>query len=642
MEISDISGVGPSTEESFNKNGINTIEELANSSIEEIAECGLSNSRAKDIKFKAKQNTITLQTGIEVQQEYDDKNRIESHISNLDEAIEGGFEEGSVVSVWGESGCHRKGTQILMYDGSLKNVEDIETGDRVMGPDSTPRNVKELVTGTSEMYEVDTKKGEPFYVNDSHILTLFRGNDKRAEANKPEEIDISVNKYQKLVDKDKKLYKLKRTGVDFEEQELPLDPYFLGVILGDGSLTQDVRITSADGEVGAVVREIADEWDMKCVTEKRDDNVNRHRIVQKERPYTKNPIYEEIKKLGLNVKSEDKFVPDIYKTSSTQQRRELLAGYIDADGSYDGSIYDTVSKSEELSDGIMYVARSLGLSCYKSEKIALYKDREESYYRLTISGDCSDIPSKLIRKQADERVINKDNQLTGFDLTKVADREEYYGIRVDADNRYLLGDFTITHNTGKSQLAQKMLVEGYEQTEKPAILIETERDRFRPKRIEALASKEDTVDNIHRVKAYSVDKQYSSYGKIIETFNEASVVVVDSLTARIRLSSEFDGRGTLSERSNELGAHLIKLEEVAERLECPVIFTNQAYKNPDSYGKNVLQYGGSKIKHSSTYFINMTEAKGELFQAEVQQHPSTGNTPVLIDIGEDDISGVNS
>jgi len=193
---------------------------------------------------------------------------------------------------------------------------------------------------------------------------------------------------------------------------------------------------------------------------------------------------------------------------------------------------------------------------------------------------------------------------------------------------------------GKSQLAQKVLVEGYEQWKDPAILIETEKDRLRPKRIENLASSEDTINNIHRVKAYSIDQQYSSYDKIIEQFEEASVVVVDSLTARIRLSSEFDGRGTLSERSDELGRHLIKLEEVGERLNCPVLFTNQAYRNPDSYGKNVLQYGGAKIKHSSQFHLQMSKSKGDLFEAEVQHHPSTGDTQVLIDIGDKDITGV--
>lgn len=194
--------------------------------------------------------------------------------------------------------------------------------------------------------------------------------------------------------------------------------------------------------------------------------------------------------------------------------------------------------------------------------------------------------------------------------------------------------------TGKSQLAQKALVEGYEQTGKPAIVIETEKNRFRPQRIKNLSTQDDTINNIHRVKAYSVDQQYGSYGKVIESFDEASVIVVDSLTAKIRLNSDFQGRGSLSERSTELGEHLNKLEEMGERLSCPVLFTNQAYKNPDSYGKNVLQYGGAKIKHTAQFYIQMSKAKGELFEAEVQHHPSTGNTTTLIDIGEDSITGV--
>ena len=194
--------------------------------------------------------------------------------------------------------------------------------------------------------------------------------------------------------------------------------------------------------------------------------------------------------------------------------------------------------------------------------------------------------------------------------------------------------------TGKSQIAQKLLVEGYEQTGKPAILIETEKDRFRPKRIEKLASKEDTIDNIHRVKAYSIDQQYSAYSKIIDAFDEVSIVVVDSLTARIRLSADFQGREKLQSRSKKLGSHLIKLEEIGERLSCPVIFTNQAYKNPDSYGKNVLQYGGAKIKHTSLFALKMSKAQGELFEIEVQHHPSSGDSNLLIDIGRDDITGV--
>ena len=237
---------------------------------------------------------------------------------------------------------------------------------------------------------------------------------------------------------------------------------------------------------------------------------------------------------------------------------------------------------------------------------------------------------------------------SGVEVQEEYDNKKRVQTNIDALDNALEGGFEEEavvslwgeSGCGKSQLAQKALIEAYEQNDNPAIIIETEKDRFRPERIKKLSSQDDTVENIHRVKAYSIDQQYSSYSKIIEYFDEASIVVVDSLTARIRLSSEFDGRGSLSERSNELGRHLIKLEEVGERLNCPVLFTNQAYKNPDSYGKNVLQYGGAKIKHTAQYHIHMSKAKGDMFEAEVQHHPSTGDTSVLIDISDDDISGV--
>lgn len=191
--------------------------------------------------------------------------------------------------------------------------------------------------------------------------------------------------------------------------------------------------------------------------------------------------------------------------------------------------------------------------------------------------------------------------------------------------------------SGKTQLCMKALVEGVKQTGENAVFIETEKDRFRPERLEALSDRDDILEKVHRVKAYSIDQQYGSYDKIMEYFNEASIVVVDSLTARIRLSADFQGRESLSGRSGELGKHLIKLEEIGERLECPVLFTNQAYKNPDSYGKNVIQYGGSKIRHTAQFFIYMSQGTGETHVAEVQNHPSTGNTEIVVNINENDI-----
>lgn len=64
------------------------------------------------------------------------------------------------------------GTKVLMYDGTIKNVEDITVGEQVMGDDSTPRNVLETHSGTDTMYKVENKRGESYTVNSHHILSL--------------------------------------------------------------------------------------------------------------------------------------------------------------------------------------------------------------------------------------------------------------------------------------------------------------------------------------------------------------------------------------------------------------------------------------------------------------------------------------
>ena len=71
--------------------------------------------------------------------------------------------------IW--TGCHGKNTGIMMSNGLIKKVQDIKKGDFLMGPDSKPRRVLNLVRGKSDMYRI--KKGnESFIINDNHILVL--------------------------------------------------------------------------------------------------------------------------------------------------------------------------------------------------------------------------------------------------------------------------------------------------------------------------------------------------------------------------------------------------------------------------------------------------------------------------------------
>lgn len=104
MELEDIKGVGSKTVESLNNNGIQTVEDLANASIEDISNAGMSTSRAKDVKYKAKQNTIESQSLFELEEENKQKRSISSGINSLDEYTNGGFSDGEIVAVYGSDG----------------------------------------------------------------------------------------------------------------------------------------------------------------------------------------------------------------------------------------------------------------------------------------------------------------------------------------------------------------------------------------------------------------------------------------------------------------------------------------------------------------------------------------------------------
>lgn len=116
------------------------------------------------------------------------------------------------ILLYGPPGCHAKGTKILMYNGDLKKVEDIVVGDEVMGPDSRPRRVLELIRGQDQMYKITPNRGEPFVVNGHHILSLQRSS--KRDCATPEILNISLNNYKKLSKPSQVKYKLRRVNKD--------------------------------------------------------------------------------------------------------------------------------------------------------------------------------------------------------------------------------------------------------------------------------------------------------------------------------------------------------------------------------------------------------------------------------------------
>lgn len=355
-------------------------------------------------------------------------------------------------------GCHAKGYGILMYDGTIKKVEDIVVGDRVMGDDGTPRTVLELHNGIDDMYEIRPLKGKPFIVNKGHIMSMYRLKDKRKDGPSIEE--ASIGEYIKFAPYHKTILKLRRpNGFDFEESKknMPLDPYFLGLCLGDGSITSSLSITTQRQEIVEYLYSFVKQYNMyiRVAEKKGTNNKSKSYFLSKGCGRGGNPIINAIKDIGLyNRKSGDKFIPIQYLTSNKENRYKLLAGFLDTDAYYNksGKGYKYCSKSETMMKQFVLLCRSLGLLCsgYSCKLVDGVK-----YYRTGIYGNLENIPVRVGIRKGANRIINKNPYVVGFKVEYVG-KGEYYGFTTDGNHLYLDEQCFIHHNSGKSLIISKI------------------------------------------------------------------------------------------------------------------------------------------------------------------------------------------
>jgi len=402
----------------------------------------------------------------------------------------------------GTGKCLSYGTPILMFDGTIKKVEEVSIGDQLMGDDSTPRTVLSTCNGQDNMYKIIPVKGQPWVCNEPHILclqkssrngvvrdntrnaytviwsenhvrksqTIYIGSGPRRSTNKSDVcqtdeeahkratellenqkinnphytdhgdvVEISVQDYLKKPQYWKSDYKMYKVKIDFPEKEVDLDPYMLGYWLGNGDKKKP-KITTTNQEVLNT-----------CLSKTRDWSS----------AYGSNYFLYCLKIYDL---IHNKHIPKEYKYNSRQVRLAVLAGLIDSDGYYTCNCYEIVQKSETLIDDIIYVARSLGFSaekkavektCTNSQSVWAIREKPDdefgrvtgTYYQCHISGSgLEEIPLLLNYKKAHSINQITDALLTGFTIESVG-VDKYCGFELDGNGRFLLGDFTVTHNT---------------------------------------------------------------------------------------------------------------------------------------------------------------------------------------------------
>jgi P4 family phage/plasmid primase-like protien len=355
--------------------------------------------------------------------------------------------------IWTGSGCHAKDSQIMLYNGEFKMVQDIVIGDQLMGDDNQPRNVLQLFQGNAKLFKIIPFTAEPYIVNGDHVLSLVIDN---AVSLKPENkswvltwleydiniilrikvktfddeataqnfhhflyernqciakdgdiIDITLNKYLECFHYIKYhvcLYQSK--AIEFPENPVEVDPSKFGTWIRKGN-SNSFTVTVTD--------------DTEVCHFKNTGTYDLHSL----------PLAF-IQKHNLLI---DPIIPAEFKYNSVSIRQKLLNAILGINTCAKSLKYHIISSTSKIIQDIKYIARSLGYKC--ETKNGIYPDTLEAYFTLALT-----FKNDHINKYK-------------FTVKSLEDDENFYGFELDSNHRYLDYNFIVHHNSNsKSKIIE--------------------------------------------------------------------------------------------------------------------------------------------------------------------------------------------
>lgn len=255
----------------------------------------------------------------------------------------------------------RNGTPVLTPKGWCA-IESLSIGDQVIGSDGHPTRVTQVSPqGHRELYCVRFNDGAEIACDAGHLWAV------NTEWRRYRHLPPQVMPLHEMIERgirngrDRHCHEIPLTSaVEFDcDLPRPLDPYLLGVLLGDGGLTQHHITLTTEHEI---VTKLQLPAGVRAVM-RRDINgcVGQYGLSGLGRGVT-NPLTEQLRDFGLiGHKSKSKFIPQPYLFASLDERWALLQGLLDSDGmvTADGSVRLSTSSSR-LADDIQHLVRSLG------------------------------------------------------------------------------------------------------------------------------------------------------------------------------------------------------------------------------------------------------------------------------------------
>ncbi|WP_456569713.1 PhoH family protein [Blastococcus sp. SYSU DS0539] len=343
-------------------------------------------------------------------------------------------------------------------------IGTLQIGDLVVGSDGLPTPVLGVYPqGRKPVYRVTTQDGASTLACGEHLWTVTTPDDRRRGKTRTLETQEMLGNLRWGAHAHR--YELPLVApVEFEPQEVPLDPYALGLLLGDGCLTTSTTpsFSTADPELAVALESALEGIEVRHKAG--PDYVLHHVDGGRGGLRIANPVTEAIRELGLaGRRPETKFVPWVYSHNSAEVRTALLQGLLDSDG---GPVQQRgrtcrvqyTTTSERLRDDVMFLVRSLGgvvtsrtrAAAGRRPGLALGRPvhHRHAAHILDIRLPAGVQPFRLARKRQIYDATGGGRPMRFIHSIEPVGEVETMCIQVAAqDSLYVTDDFLVTHNT---------------------------------------------------------------------------------------------------------------------------------------------------------------------------------------------------
>lgn len=384
--------------------------------------------------------------------------------------IGGGLRNGGVNLVAARPKAQPLDSKILTPSGWVR-MGDIKIGDEICHPNGSISIVEKIHKfGKQKVYKFTFDDNSHTFACGEHFWKVKQLREKT---------------YSKLTYNQMKKLPLKKEGqlrwqfpllneVCFKEKEVDIDPYLLGVLIGDGSIIDSVKYSSADQFIIDKVGNIIDtHYEQNKICEDKYD----YRISKKQKSSKPSIYVEALRKYGLfGTNSHTKFIPKEFLFNSKEIRLQLLRGLMDTDGSISKNRrleYTTVSK--KLKDDFIFLVNSLGGKAKSKLRTTTCNGKAFKSFRIGVSfNDNREIFSLPRKVERCTKRVKSELKRRLLKCRSIGYKEVQCITVSNEDGLYITDNCIVTSNCGKTTFGKEVAIHVGGKLKIPTLFLDTE------------------------------------------------------------------------------------------------------------------------------------------------------------------------